>query len=103
MTVTWPDGRTETFDFTPKGLNTFFGIPAIPSYTGRPGTTSRLEAAPGDSGAGWRGDGNLYSGGFGEGPIYDPQQFVLVRGTAPGTCSTGPAASSRRPTGTAIP
>jgi len=77
-TVTWPDGRTETFDFTPKGLNTFFSTAAIPAYTGRPNTTSKLEPAPGDLNAGNRSDGNLYAGSFGEGGIYNPTRFVLV-------------------------
>lgn len=78
VTVTWPDGTTETFDFTPRGLNSFFPVGAVPAYTARPGTASRLEPAPGDDAAGWRGDGNLYAGGFGQGAVYDPQQFVLV-------------------------
>jgi RHS repeat-associated protein/uncharacterized repeat protein (TIGR01451 family) len=78
VSVTWPDGRVETFDFTPRGLNTFFPVGAIPAYTGRSNTTSRLEPAPGDTSVGWRGDGNLYRGGFGEGPVYDPSRFVLV-------------------------
>ena len=78
VTVTWPDGRVETFDFTPEGLNSFYPAGAIPAYTGRAGTSSTLEPAPGDSSAGFRNDGNLYAGGFGNGPIYNPQRFVLV-------------------------
>lgn len=83
VTITWPDGRTESFDFTPQGLNTFYKIAAIPAYTARPSspqTTSRLEPAPGDQSAGAPDpmDGNIYAGGFGEGPIYNPTRFVLV-------------------------
>ncbi len=80
VTVTWPDGRTETFDFTPRGLNTFFPIGAIPAYTPRPGVTSRLEPAPGDDAAGSPNptDGNIYNGGFADGDIYNPTRFTLT-------------------------
>jgi RHS repeat-associated protein len=78
VAVTWPDGRVESFDFTPKGLSTFFPIGAIPAYTARPGTTSTLSPAPGDSEASWGGDGNLNAGGFGGDGIYNPSRFLLT-------------------------
>jgi RHS repeat-associated protein/uncharacterized repeat protein (TIGR01451 family) len=78
VAVTWPDGRVETFDFTPEGLNTFFPIGAIPAYTARPGTTSTLTPAPGDSDASWGGDGNINAGGFGGGGVYNPTRWVLT-------------------------
>ena len=78
VTVTWPNGRTETFDFTPGPGNTFFSMAVPTAYTGRRGTTSKLEPAPDDLGASWLGDGNLYGGAFGGDGLYDPQQFVLV-------------------------
>ncbi len=77
VTVTWPDGRTETFDFTPKGLSSFFGAGAIASYTPRPAATSTLEPA-GGANLGWTGDGNLYDDPFTPGTLYDPDRFVLV-------------------------
>ncbi len=51
-----------------------------PLYTARPGSTSRLEPAPGDQAAGAPdpSDGNIYRGGFGEGAVYDPSRFVLA-------------------------
>lgn len=78
VTVTWPDGRVETFDFTPEGLNTFYSVPAIPAYTGRGSATSTLEAAPEDLSAAYLKDGNIYAGSFGEQGIYDPDRFVLT-------------------------
>jgi uncharacterized repeat protein (TIGR01451 family) len=78
VTVTWPDGRVETFDFTPEGLNTFYSVPAIPAYTGRGAATSTLEAAPEDLSAAYLGDGNIYAGSYGENGIYDPDRFVLT-------------------------
>ncbi len=77
VTVTWPDGRTETFDFTPRGLTSFFGAGAIASYTPRAAATSTLEPA-GGANLGWTGDGNLYNDPFTPGTLYDPDRFVLV-------------------------
>jgi uncharacterized repeat protein (TIGR01451 family) len=78
VTVTWPDGHTEIFDFTPQGLTTAYSTAVIPAYTARAGSTSQLQPADADSAAGWRNDGNIHAGGFAEGGIYDPQQFILV-------------------------
>ncbi len=78
VTVTWPDGHTETFDFTPQGLSSFFGGAGIAKYTGRPNTTSRLEPAPGQEALGWSGDGNLYDDPFNYTTTYNPTRFVLV-------------------------
>ncbi len=77
VTVTWPDGRTEVFDFTPTG-NTFFAVAMVPEYTPRPGATSTLAPAPGDISGSRGGDGHMRAGGFGDGAVYDPQRFVLT-------------------------
>lgn len=76
VTVTWPDGRTESFDFSAKG-NTFFSILASPEFTPRDGATSTLQAADGGSLGLSTLDGHFHEGLFGSGDIYDPQRFVL--------------------------
>lgn len=69
VTVTWPDGLTETFDLTPAEGSTFLTGQTAAEFAGRAGTTSTLEAI--DSSIFWQ-NGNLHSGLFGTGPIYDP-------------------------------
>ena len=78
VTVTWPDGRVETFDFTPQGLSSFYGAGAIARYTGRPAATSELRPVAGDTNLGWTGTGDLWDDPFDPGDPYDPQRFVLV-------------------------
>ena len=77
VTVTWPDGRQEIFDFQPQDGSTFFAPLTAAGFTGRPNTTSTLEVE-GDTSLAFYGDGNLYGGGFGSGPVYDPQRFRLT-------------------------
>jgi RHS repeat-associated protein len=74
VTVVWPDGHTETFDFTPTaGSNLFwFGSAA---FTARSGSTSTL-AVVGDGSLSYSGDGNLY-GSIG-GPLFNPTRFTLT-------------------------
>ena len=73
VTVVFPDGHSELFDFTPTGgSNVFLGGGA--AFTARPGTTSTL-AADGDPSLGYQFDGNLYSS---NGQPYDPQRFRLT-------------------------
>ncbi len=78
VAVTWPDGHQEIFDFTPDGGTNIFWTGSA-KFTGRPGTTSTLEAL-GSTGLDYFADGNLYSGGV----VYDPQRFRLTasNGTA---------------------
>ncbi|MGH1506259.1 MAG: RHS repeat-associated core domain-containing protein [Acidimicrobiales bacterium] len=80
VTVTWPNGEVETFDFTPEGTSTFFAGQAIAAYSARgERTTSTLSPAPGDTSAFYNGEtGVILAGGFGEGGTYDPQRFVLT-------------------------
>jgi RHS repeat-associated protein/uncharacterized repeat protein (TIGR01451 family) len=83
VTVTWPDGHTESFDFTPKGGTTFFPMQASASYTARAGArnvTSTLSPMPDDESAGAPNpmDGNIYEGGFGDGSVYNPTRFLLT-------------------------
>jgi RHS repeat-associated protein len=75
VTVVWPDGHTEVFDFTADGgTNIFYS--ATPVYTARPGTgTTSTLSAVGDTSLGYLNDGNLYDS---QGHIYDPQQFKLT-------------------------
>jgi len=77
VAVTWPDGHQEIFDFTPGGGTNIFWT-GTAKFTGRPGTTSTLDAL-GSTGLDYFADGNLYSGG-----VYDPQRFRLTasNGTA---------------------
>jgi RHS repeat-associated protein/uncharacterized repeat protein (TIGR01451 family) len=72
VTVTWPGGRQEIFDFTPDGGTNIFWTGSA-RFTGRPGTTSQLQSL-GNTGLDYLGDGNLYSGGA----VYDPQRFQLT-------------------------
>lgn len=72
VTVTWPSGRQEIFDFTPDGGSNIFWTGAA-KFTGRPGTTSTLQAV-GPTGLDYFADGNLYNGGL----VYDPQRFMLT-------------------------
>ncbi|HEX8581696.1 MAG TPA: hypothetical protein VF640_05190, partial [Acidimicrobiales bacterium] len=74
--VTWPDGRNEVFDLTPARGSTFLAGLTQAEFTGRPGTTSTLEAA--DGSLWFSGDGNLYGGFFGTDGLYDPTRFVLT-------------------------
>ncbi len=73
VTVVFPDGHTEVFDFVPAGgTNVFFGC--TPVFTARAGlgTTSTLVPLD-DTGCSYTGDGNLY----GANGFYNPQRFQL--------------------------
>ena len=80
VTVTWPDGHQEVFDFTPTGpQNTLIDFAqGTAAFTARPGTdtTSKLEVAdPLAQGFSYGFDGNLYDA---TGGIYNPTQFRLT-------------------------
>jgi RHS repeat-associated protein len=78
VTVTFPDGHQDIFDFTPEGgTNIFWDANA--AFTARPGLgiTDTLDAL-GDTGIQYLGDGNLYAGLFGSGGIYNPTRFRLT-------------------------
>jgi uncharacterized repeat protein (TIGR01451 family) len=80
VSVTWPDGRVETFDATPAKSPPAFNFLTAVEYAGRPGTSSTLRPAPGDEFAMFidtgDADGNLYEP-FTTAP-YDPTRFVLT-------------------------
>ena len=76
-TVVWPDGHQEIFDFAPRDGSTFFSLLTAAAFKGRPGSTSTL-AVEGDDSLAWLGDGNLYGGFFGSGPVFDAQRFRLT-------------------------
>ena len=75
VTVVWPDGHTETFDFTPAGGSNLFWFGSA-AFTARSGSTSKLEAV-GDSTVTYKGDGNLYAGMSGS-SVYAPTRFTLT-------------------------
>lgn len=77
VTITWPDGRQELFDLTPAKGSTFYRWLTTAAFTGRPGTTSKLEVA-GDATLSYLDDGNLYGGFVGEDGVFDPQRFRLT-------------------------
>ena len=73
VTVIFPDGHSEVFDFTPTGgTNVFLGGGA--AFTARQGTFSTLQA-DGDPSLSYNFDGNLYGA---NGLPYDPQRFKLT-------------------------
>jgi RHS repeat-associated protein len=73
VTVEFPDGHSDVFDFTPTGgTNVFLGGGA--AFTARQGTTSTLEAL-GDTSLSYQFDGNLYDG---NGQPYNPTRFKLT-------------------------
>jgi RHS repeat-associated protein len=73
VTVVFPDGHEEVFDFTPTGgTNVFLGGGA--AFTARPGTTSTLQAV-GDTSLTYTFDGNLYGS---TGPPYNATRFTLT-------------------------
>ena len=76
VTVTWPDGRTETFDLTPKASPPGFTFLNTVAYTPEAGDTSTLEPAPDDQFVMFAGTDNLYVPLTDQ--VYDPRSFVLV-------------------------
>ncbi len=75
VTVVWPDGHTETFDFTPSGGSNLFWFGQA-AFTGRSGATSKL-AVDGESTVSYFGNGNLYAG-LTQNTIYAPTRFRLT-------------------------
>ncbi|MDQ6838293.1 MAG: hypothetical protein M3137_08205 [Actinomycetota bacterium] len=73
VTVTFPDGHEEQFDFTPQGGSTLFNA-ANAAFTARPGTgtTSRLSSP---ASLGLTTSGDLVDDG---GKIFNPQRFTLT-------------------------
>jgi RHS repeat-associated protein len=75
VSVVWPDGHAETFDFTPAGGSNLFWF-GTSAFTARSGSTSKLEAV-GDPALSYKGDGYLYAGISGS-SVYAPTQFRLT-------------------------
>jgi RHS repeat-associated protein/uncharacterized repeat protein (TIGR01451 family) len=77
VTVTYADGHTEVFDFTPAGGAGPFYFLGTSAFTARPGTgtTSTLQVN-GDTSVDYGFNGSL-SGDL-NGPVYDPQRFDLT-------------------------
>ena len=75
VTVTWPDGRTESFDLTPAKGSTFFSGLTTAQFTAREGATSTLTAPDNSL---FLAGGDLNGGPFGIDGAYDPTEFVLT-------------------------
>ncbi|HEY0636120.1 MAG TPA: RHS repeat-associated core domain-containing protein [Pseudonocardiaceae bacterium] len=75
VTVTWPDGHNEIFDLTPAQGSTFFPGLTTAKFTGRAGTTSKLQSADNSL---FFSNGNLNGGPFGINGVYNPKDFVLT-------------------------
>ena len=76
VTVTYPEGRQEIFDFTPNGgVGPFYWL-GTAAFTARPGTgtTSTLEVE-GDNSVMYNFDGTLH---YFAGDVYNPTRFVLT-------------------------
>ena len=76
VTVTWPTGRQEVFDFTPQAGVAVFYTQGTTAFTARAGTntTSTLQVV-GDTTANYQFDGNLYNG---SGQVVDPTEYLLT-------------------------
>lgn len=74
VTVRWPDGHQEVFDFTPSA-GADINYDASAAFTGRAGSTSTLEV-DGDSYIQYLSDGNIYDGDMSA--YYNPQRFKLT-------------------------
>ena len=76
VTVTYPDGRQEIFDFTPAaGVGPFYWLGSA-AFTARPGTgTTSTLAVDGDSTVMYGFDGTLH---YFAGDVYNPTRFVLT-------------------------
>jgi RHS repeat-associated protein len=75
VTVVWPDGHTEVFDFTPTGGSNLFWMGSA-AFTARAGSTSKLEV-DGDPSLSYTGDGNLYAG-LGSNAVFSPTRYRLT-------------------------
>jgi RHS repeat-associated protein len=74
VTVTWPDGHQEMFDFTPQGGSVLF--PTItPAFTDRPNTNTTSTLTADGSISGLTADGSLVDG---NGNIYNPTRYTLT-------------------------
>ena len=96
MTVTWPNGRTESFDLTPSQGSTFFKLIAPDRLHRAPGQHLQAGALARRRGASYLGNGNLSGGAFGSDGIYDRNASCSSRRTGCATCSTGRRVWSRR-------
>ncbi|HEV2342780.1 MAG TPA: Ig-like domain-containing protein [Actinocrinis sp.] len=88
VTVTWPDGHQEVFDFTPTGSE-FGGLMFIsPGYTPRPGTGT-VDTLASSGSLVFGDDGNLYDSTVAQvsdGTVFNPTRFTLT--TPDGTVYT---------------
>lgn len=78
VTVTWPDGHQEVFDFTPQAGAALFYFQGTAAFTARAGTnTTDTLQVDGDQGLSFGFDGNLYGAGGPDG-IFNPTRFILT-------------------------
>jgi RHS repeat-associated protein len=77
VTVVWPDGHQETFNFTPYGASSLDALDGTAAYSPVPNTDTTSTLAPADSGdLTFYGDGNLY--GSADDTPYNPREFALT-------------------------
>jgi RHS repeat-associated protein len=76
VTITFPSGHQDVFDFTPSGGDVLFYWEGSAAFTARPGTgTTDTLAVEGDPSLIYGFDGNLYDSDFNP---YEPTRFVLT-------------------------
>jgi hypothetical protein len=100
VTVVWPDGHTEVFDFTPTGGSNLFWLGSA-AFTARAGSTSKLEV-DGDPSLSYTGDGNLYAG-IGGNAVFSPTRYRLTAKDGTVYLLDVATASCPRPTASATP
>lgn len=78
VSITWPDGRVESFDFEAEGYSLFSALGTTVTYSPRGSATSTLSPAPGTGSPALGGDGSFRGDFFGSGDIFNPQRFILT-------------------------
>jgi len=78
VSVTWPNGRVESFDFSPEAYSLFSALGATVAYEARGTATSTLQPAAGTGSPALTADGNFRGDFFGIGDVFNPQRFILT-------------------------
>ncbi|HKP89478.1 MAG TPA: RHS repeat-associated core domain-containing protein [Thermoleophilaceae bacterium] len=76
VTVVWPDGHSEVFDFKPESSSAGVYYDAHVAFKARRGATSTIEALDSDTSLQYWGDGNLYESDGST--LYQPTRFKLT-------------------------
>jgi len=78
VSITWPNGRVESFDFEAEAYSLFSALGSTVTYTPRGSATSTLTPAPGTGAPALTADGNFRGDFFGIGDVFNPQRFILT-------------------------